>query len=551
MPQTLRDRILVVESDPVISDLVARQALQAAGYQVQVVGDASAAISRAIQLAPDIIVVNLDLPGLSGKDLMVALNSQGVQIPVIVIGKKGGESEVIQAFRVGAADYLLWPLREAEVIAVVERVLKLVRERRERERLAQQLQQANQEMQLRVRELTTIFAVGKAVISITDQALLFDRILEGAAKASQADVAWLLLRDEARKNTLLVAHRNLPPSLAERINQPWDDGISSLVAISGEPLSIYGESLKRFKIISLGQSALIVPIKIQKQVMGLLAVMRRQPTPFSSSEQHLLEAICDYAAIALANARLFRSIEERSQSLQSRVDSAQMGEKIGIEIMSVVKDQMRPPVDAARQSLERITNDPGARWTAEQRQAIAALQEAVLSLGRITEAINPPETDPAGQPSSCNLNDLLRQAVERAQVFAHQNDISMNVETGAQSLSVAGDSGQLAAVMDGLLSNAIKFTHPGGRVFVRLEQTRDGLAHITVTDSGPGIDPRLASRLFEAGQPSAAVSRRFGGIGIRLYLIKSIVSQHKGKVWVESKIGQGATFHLTLPLLKS
>ena len=95
-------------------------------------------------------------------------------------------------------------MREAEVVSAVERVLKQVHERRERERLAQQLQQTNQELQLRVRELTTIFSVGKAVTSITDMSMLMDRILEGAVRVAQADLGWFLMRDEKNKPFVLA-----------------------------------------------------------------------------------------------------------------------------------------------------------------------------------------------------------------------------------------------------------------------------------------------------------------------------------------------------------
>jgi DNA-binding response OmpR family regulator len=142
-----RDRILIVESDPIISDLLARQSLRAAGFQTYVVNDAGTAITQVIQLAPDVIIADLWLPGLSGKDLMVALASQSIDIPVVILAQKGTEADIVPAFRLGAADYLLWPVREAEVVAVVERVLKQVHERRERDQLARQLQKANQELQ--------------------------------------------------------------------------------------------------------------------------------------------------------------------------------------------------------------------------------------------------------------------------------------------------------------------------------------------------------------------------------------------------------------------
>jgi DNA-binding response OmpR family regulator len=232
-----RERILIVESDPVISDLVARQALQMAGFQTLVVTDANSAIGKAMQFAPDVIIVNENLRGLSGKDLLVALTSQGIETPVIMLAPQGSEMEIIQAFRLGATDYLLWPVREAEVINAVERVLKQVRDRRERERLTLQLTQINTELQQRARELTTIFAVGKAVISITDINILFKNILEGSARVTQADLGWLMLRDDSSKNFVVAAVHNLPASLPVEINKPWDDGISGLVAMSGETLS--------------------------------------------------------------------------------------------------------------------------------------------------------------------------------------------------------------------------------------------------------------------------------------------------------------------------
>ena len=83
-----KERLLIVESNPAISDLVARQTLQPMGYRVEVVRVAAEAIQEAIRFSPDVIIANLSLPGLSGKDLLVALSSQGIEVPVIVISEK-------------------------------------------------------------------------------------------------------------------------------------------------------------------------------------------------------------------------------------------------------------------------------------------------------------------------------------------------------------------------------------------------------------------------------------------------------------------------------
>lgn len=118
------EHILLVESDLNIIDLVARQTLQTLGYYVDVANNAVQALRLAILTPPDLIITNLNLPDLSGKDLLVALTSQGITAPIILVAERGSESDLVQAFRLGATDYLLWPARDAEIAATVERGLK-------------------------------------------------------------------------------------------------------------------------------------------------------------------------------------------------------------------------------------------------------------------------------------------------------------------------------------------------------------------------------------------------------------------------------------------
>ncbi|HSQ18097.1 MAG TPA: response regulator, partial [Anaerolineales bacterium] len=354
---TIKERILLVETDPEISDLISQQALQPLGYQVDVVGAAPAAVQEAVRLKPDVILADLNLPGLSGKDLLVALSSQGIDIPIIVIAPHGMESDVIQAFRLGASDFVAWPIREAEVVSAVERVLRQGRARREREQLARQLNQTNQELQRRVRELTTIFAIGKAVVSTTDQLALFDKILEGAAYVAEADSGWLLSRDEQNKKYILRACRNLPADIYSRINQPYDDGISSLVALSGEALSIHGEPMKRFKVSRLGQAVLVIPIKVKKEVVGLLVSTRKAARAFTPSQQALLEAVADYASISLVNARLFKALEERLDSLQHLADASQIDRRIQEELLEASNGELNRCLGTMKNDLNLLTGN--------------------------------------------------------------------------------------------------------------------------------------------------------------------------------------------------
>lgn len=550
-----RDRVLLVESDPVIGDLIGRQALQAVGYQVQVVSEAGAALAQALQWFPDVILIDLNLTGLSGKDLMVGLASQGVQTPIIILAQRGMEAALIQTFRLGASDYLLLPAREAEVVNAVQRVLQQVHERRDREKMDQQLQQANNDLQARVRELTTIFAFGKAMTSITDQSVLLQKILDGSMRITQADLGWFLLRDDIDRPFLVAAHRNTPASVAIRVNASWDDGISSLVAMSGEPLRIHGEPLKRFKISALGLSALIVPVKVQNKVIGLLIMLRREPAPFSLSDQHLLDALVDYASISLVNARLFKAVEGRAQSLQRMAESAQISEKVHDELIRLVQKELSVPLNKAKASLEGISRDAQVRLRPEQIQQLGAAQDAVNLAQMMVESL--PDPRPRGKASSrreANLAEIARATVRRLLPFAQRGGVRIAAEIPTEPLLVAADAGMMAHVLESAVSNAIKYSSAGGQVTVHLEKTSDSQAHVFVRNPGCVLDAGALDSFFQQKPlvPAAAENGavRPGGMGIRLSLAKEIIARENGKMWFENQAEGGVTLHIRLPMLR-
>jgi DNA-binding response OmpR family regulator len=364
------DRILLIENDPKISDLIARQTLISTGYSVEVVTDADSAVKQALLMPPDLIIADLNLPGLSAKDLLVALASQGVNTPLLVIANKGQEQEIIQAFRLGAADYLLWPARDAEVLSVVERTLGRVHEARDRQQLNLRLSEADQELHRKVRELTAMINIGKAVASIPDQRNLFQKIVDGALQVSDANIVWLLIRDDASKQFLLMAQRGLPEPWSKKRNKPLDDGISGLVALSGETLSISGEPLLKFTVANLGKSACVVPIKIQKEVIGILVVVRKDASPFEKMEQVLLEAVSDYASISLVNARLFYALKS---SAQESVE----GEKRQNALFESLRKSVAEELKSAAYPIELLLAGKAGNLTDIQRQALQSARAAL------------------------------------------------------------------------------------------------------------------------------------------------------------------------------
>ncbi|MBW8010172.1 MAG: response regulator [Chloroflexi bacterium] len=542
------ERILVVESDPMVSDLIARQALTPQGFNVKIVSEASSAIQQAVEFAPDVVIANLELPGLSGKDLMVALSAQQIDIPVIMIAPEGKERDVIQAFRLGASDYVGSPVRETEVVSAVERALKQVRARSERERLSRKVQATNEQLQKRVRELTTIFSIGKAVTSVTGQDKLFNTIVEGAVSITEADYGWLLVFDEREDVYILRAFINLPKSLAANLNKAWDDGISSLVARSGEAFSIHGEAIEQFQMSALGKAALIVPVKVKRQTIATLAVMRKDPNEFEPSDQAMLEAVSDYASISLVNVRLFQAIDERAGTLQAAVERAMVSERAKEEIIQNVGIELHEPLVSTKDYVEKLVKGELGKLSNEQ---VAVLEILDQKLHRVVEIVNVMtmmhEVTSPKELAEVSVNNLVNQALSRFKNFSAQNRTKLTAVLPSEPVLAYVDANQIALVFDALLSNAIKFSPKNGEVVVTVKGDPEEQVHVSVKDEGQGIAKKNLKRVFDYfykidGQTNDEV----GGLGVGLTLVKEIVNAHGGEVWVESKLEAGSTFHFTL-----
>ncbi len=384
-----RERVLVVDEDPDVLDLLERQVLEPMGYLVATADDAGAAIQQALNFSPDLIIASLLLPGLSGKDLLVALRSQGMDVPMLVTAPEGMEGAAVQAFRLGARDYLSKPLREAEVVAAVERALNDVRLRHERTQLADELAESNRQLERRVRELTTLYGIGKAVTSTTNQNQLFAKLMEGSQYVTEADLGWLLLQEESSDQLVLRAQKNLPPALAGKLHQVWDDGVSSLVMLSGESLSIHGEGLGQFKLARFGKAALLAPIKVRDQAIGVVCVARQESRPFGEREQAMLEAVADYASISLVNARLFQALEERARHLQRVLDQA------GGAANSEVAADLRQTLVVVQQQLTRAAGEDDV---SHMREALDTARRTIEELMRRLSAAAVREAGPGVEP---------------------------------------------------------------------------------------------------------------------------------------------------------
>jgi len=219
------------------------------------------------------------------------------------------------------------------------------------------------------------------------------------------------------------------------------------------------------------------------------------------------------------------------------------------EMLAVVSHDLRSPLNTIRMSAALLQDDPGAE---RARQTAGLIDRAVRQMDALIEdlldvsrmeagelALSPTEIDP--QP----LLEDVRQLSERS---AESHNVDIVPEVPPDLPPVHADRKRVMQVLTNLLSNALKFTPEGGQVVIRACAV-PGAVRITVADSGDGIPPEDVPQLFERFWQGDAGDGRGAGLG--LAISKGIVEAHGGRIWVESRVGEGSAFHFTLPCART
>jgi len=304
------EEILIIDDSEHIASLLANHVLPELGFAAIVAHTGRQGLQRLRTRLPDLILLDLQLPDISGLDLLRMIAQEGYDVPVILMTAHGSESIAVEAFRLGARNYLIKPFSDIEARAVIDQALRERRLRRDKERLTASLQQ-------RVQELTVLYRIGKSVTGLMDQEQLLQRIVEAGVFITQAEEGFLLLHDETQQELYLRAAKNLGEQRAQSLRLPIDDSLAGQVFRTGKPIRLdqarAGTALK-VKTGFLVRAILQVPLMLGTTVKGVLAVDNRvADRSFSENDEYLLATLADYAAIAIENARLYEQVKLSEQ----------------------------------------------------------------------------------------------------------------------------------------------------------------------------------------------------------------------------------------------
>jgi signal transduction histidine kinase/ActR/RegA family two-component response regulator len=303
---------------------------------------------------------------------------------------------------------------------------------------------------------------------------------------------------------------------------------------------------------ALGLRSLIrVPLVARAEVLGTLTLgfgpSGRRHTP---GDLPICEDLAHRAAIAVENAALHRASGEAMRRAQEANRRSELANRMKDEFLGVVSHELRTPLNAVLGWSQLLrgpsASDPavlakGLRVIDKNARAQAKLIEDLLDVQRIITGKLRLELVPI------ELEGVLRASLEVIRPAAEAKGVELTVTMEARP-AVSGDPDRLQQVVWNLLSNAVKFTDKGGRVDLALRREQ-GEAVVVVRDTGCGIEPEFLPYVFALfWQADASSTRRYGGLGLGLAIVRNLVELHGGSVRVDSEgLGRGSTFTLRLP----
>ena len=293
----------------------------------------------------------------------------------------------------------------------------------------------------------------------------------------------------------------------------------------------------------------------------VIAVMEFFSTEIESPDQELLDTFMtigyqmgQYLERTYAQEALRRSEVELHRLVESEVQARRQAEaanRMKDEFLAVLSHELRTPLTAVFgwvQMLQSRTIDPATREKAlevieRNIRLQAQLVDDLLNLSQIVTGklqIRREIIDPF---------QLIKTTMETVIPSADAKQISLRLEKDVQLPAISADPARLQQIVWNLLSNAVKFTPKGGSIVVALRQLRTEL-QISVSDTGEGISPEFLPQVFNRfSQEDASTTRRHGGLGLGLALVRQLIELHGGTVTVESAgLNKGSTFAVTLPL---
>jgi signal transduction histidine kinase len=390
-------------------------------------------------------------------------------------------------------------------------------------------------------EVRAVNEVADAVVGVTDAERIFARSLDRMVSLLNADGGAIVIRQDPP---------GAPPGSGGRLDAPATVGVDPETAITLAMRVLVrseGDTDRiRLSSVHAGDLRFVahVPLSARGRTIGLLSAYFHEQREITDTQARALRTIARLVSVANENADLVSELRVNNLQLER-------ANRLKSEFLASVSHELRTPMNAIIGYTKLMLDGLDGELTGQQQTDLFRVAQAADNLlGLINGLLDLAKIEAGKMELSVeevNIAEVTAEALELVRPHADEKGLAVRSAIPSALPNVWADRARVRQIMANMLANAVKFTERGA-VTVSAGAA-EGWVTVSVADTGVGITPEAQAYVFdEFRQADSSTTRRYGGTGLGLAISKRLVTLHGGRIWVDSEVGKGSTFHFTLPI---
>jgi signal transduction histidine kinase len=406
----------------------------------------------------------------------------------------------------------------------------------------------------RLSEISALSEVGKAINTTLDLSDVLNLILSSALELLGGTEGSVMLLEDDGEHLQVVSYHGPHLETVMQGRAQVGHGIAGTVAARQTAMLIQSDEvaddLKAHVHPQRGiRSAMSVPLVRNSDLLGVLNLSETEGNRrFSEQDLDALGVFAEHAAIAIGNASMF----EKERETVARLEEL---DQLKSDFVATVSHELKTPLTAIIGAAKTVSRKGTAMEPEQHASFLEMIERQGQRLLRLVEDILTTSQIESGAPRMRRELVDLRHLADEVIVDLHDAKVgfgrTVEVEAQPETPRAWGDAVGLRHILSNLVENALKYSPPSSKVIVKVIETLDE-ARLEVTDEGEGISDEKLQEIFDRfRQIDSSSTRRVGGFGLGLFIVKNLVDAHGGEIEVQSRIGVGSTFMVHLPKRES